>query len=172
MKRLITALLLLIGLTAMALDTTQCPSKISVEITQILAYQSSSYSHLPGWLAARNSLREMGPRKNLNYTFTGRDQSACYYQDGSLAQAKLMTIKINDPEEPQPIATDGVQIRFTLNRSELSVFMPVTAYSLSGIKQQAYAHAWNRSKIRAVIFSPEIRRKVFLDIGLGRIELK
>ena len=159
---------LLLSVSAMAIDTSRCPVEIDFDAKVEKVHKSSIYSKVPGWKEAQSSLVAT---KNIQTRFelSQKKMNACVYKDDGQNTATLTTSSFNDPEEWEPVLEDRLIVNFKIDKSAYVTFLPIESYNRGFVKTYSSPYSL---KIKTQLFSKETNRTSTYDLGMISVVVK
>lgn len=157
------------SLNAFAVDTSQCPSRMSVKASVTKVFASSIYSNVPGWKESQNLLSK-NPNFSSMFGLSKKTQKSCVYVDNKNNTATLTTSTLLDPEEFNgTVDNDVVIVNFKIAASSYVTYVSMKSYGLSGVELWSNPSA---QKIKTKLFSPGWNRVSDFDLGMISVEMK
>ncbi len=154
---------------AFAVDTSQCPSGLTVEAVVTRVYATSIYSKVPGWKEAQSTLSR-NPGFQSAFRLTRKTQKSCIYSDRRNNTATLTTATLFDPEESGgTVSNEVIIINYNAEASTFVSYVSVKSYGLSGVALWTDPSA---QKIKVKLLSPERNRPADYDLGMVTVRMK
>ncbi len=169
LKSIVPLAIIVSSSQAVAIDTSLCPSSLSVAATVTRVNASSIYSKVPGWKEAQSTLSNNRSFRS-SFRLMRKTQKSCIYGDRSNNTATLTTATLIDPEVSEgTTSNDIVILNYSIAGSSFVSYVAVKSYSISGVA------LWtdpSTQKIKTKLFSPDWNRARDFDLGMVAVQLR
>ncbi len=169
LKSILSLAMIFSSSLSFAVDTSQCPSSLTLEAVVTRVYSTSIYSKVPGWRDAQSTLSK-NPVFASAFRLIRKTQKSCLYGDRRNNTATLTTATLVDPEmSGGTISNEIVILNYNIEASKFVSYVSVKSYSLSGVT------LWESpsiQKIKTKLTSPERNRVTDYDLGMVSVKIK
>lgn len=172
MKSILLIALSIFSTSAFAVETSLCPSRVTLSLTNVSAYGKSVADGIPGWTEARDVLRANAQDREIVFELKSRKSTTCFYvaSTGETATAMSVLVGDHDPEVPGPYEIDAFLVNLPWGGLTFTLFPEIAEMTREGGLKIYNQNETHRHEVRTKLARPSDGKRIHLDVGSARIE--